>query len=128
MDTAFIFFYQRAPWFHRLNEANTLLKGGAIAQWIRLRPPSCHPGFESRAHIYNFIVYSVCASVCHVKRTKMNKKTLGLAHLKNTLSRLTYLVWSQTVLDSCSRFKIVLKQQKMVTNKKIMFDHRSLAW
>ena len=31
------------------NERN-LCGGAAIAQWIRLRLPSCRPGFESQAH------------------------------------------------------------------------------
>ena len=33
--------------------------GAAIAQWIRLLLPSCHPGFESQAHhlsFYKFII------------------------------------------------------------------------
>ena len=28
-----------------------LLRGAAIAQWIRLRLPSCRPGFKSQAHL-----------------------------------------------------------------------------
>ena len=28
-----------------------ILGGDAIAQWICLRLPSCHPGFESQAHL-----------------------------------------------------------------------------
>ena len=29
-------------------------RGAAIAQWIRLYLPSCHPGFESQAHHLRF--------------------------------------------------------------------------
>ena len=39
-------------------------EGAAIAQWIRLRLPSCRPGFESQAnHLsFYFIYYSqICA-------------------------------------------------------------------
>ena len=32
----------------------TFRRGAAIAQWIRLRLPSCRPGFESQAHHLNF--------------------------------------------------------------------------
>ena len=31
-------------------------KGGGIAEWIRLRLPSCGPGFESKHTIYALIV------------------------------------------------------------------------
>ena len=37
-------------------------RGAAIAQWIRLRLPSYHPGFESQAHylcFYHFILICV---------------------------------------------------------------------
>ena len=37
------------------------LRGAAIAQWIRLRLPSCHPGFESQARHLCFFIYSICA-------------------------------------------------------------------
>ena len=35
--------------------------GAAIAQWIRLRQPSCRPRFESQAHHLCFFIYSICA-------------------------------------------------------------------
>ena len=35
--------------------------GGAIAQWICLRLPSCCPRFESQHAIYAFIIYNICA-------------------------------------------------------------------
>ena len=28
--------------------------GAAVAQWIRLRLPSCRPKFESQVHFYQF--------------------------------------------------------------------------
>ena len=37
-------------------------RGATIAQWIRLRLPSCRPGFESQAHhlrFYQFILICV---------------------------------------------------------------------
>ena len=39
------------------------LRGAAIAQWIRLRLPSCRPGFESQAnHLSFYFIYSqICA-------------------------------------------------------------------
>ena len=70
---------------------NSAVDGGAaIAQWIFLRLPSCHPGFESQAHhlcLFQFILFKLY--ICHlnwnVKRTKINKKRPGLAHLKKTV-------------------------------------------
>ena len=37
-------------------------RGAAIAQWIRLRLPSCRPGSSPKHTIYAFIIYSqICA-------------------------------------------------------------------
>ena len=35
-------------------------RGAAIAQWNRLRLPSCRPGFESQASHLRFFFYSIC--------------------------------------------------------------------
>ena len=58
-----------------------------MAQWICLRLPSCCPRFQSQAHdlhFFQFILFKLY--ICHlnwnVKRTKINKKRPGLAHLK----------------------------------------------
>ena len=44
----------------------------AIAQWICLQLPSCHPGLESQAHQLRF--YQFIFELCHVEKTKINKK------------------------------------------------------
>ena len=49
-----------------------IIKGDAIAQWIRLLLPSCHPGFESQALVN---VYLNC--VMEMEKTKTNKKVAG---------------------------------------------------
>ena len=66
-------------------EAGAKSNDATIAQWIRLRLPSCRPGFESQAHhlcFFQFILFKLY--ICHlnwnVKRTKINKKRPGLAH------------------------------------------------
>ena len=41
------------------------------------------PGSSPKHTIYDFIIYSICA-ICHVKRTKINTKRPGLAHLNKT--------------------------------------------
>ena len=61
-------------------------RGAAIAQWIRLCLPSCRPGFESQVHHLRFFQFLklklfICHSNWNVKRTKINKKRLGLANL-----------------------------------------------
>ena len=65
---------------------NAGLKGGvcwgtAIAQWIRLRLPSCCPGLEFQAHYQCFKKQLIFES-SHIEMTKMNKTRPGLAHLK----------------------------------------------
>ena len=49
-----------------VHSAKKLLSFGAfIAQWIRLRLPSCHPRFESQAysvHFYHFLI--VACGLC----------------------------------------------------------------
>ena len=52
--------------------------GAAIAQWIRLRLPSCRPGFESIYIVQ--IVYLSFELEC--EKNKNKQKRPGLAHLK----------------------------------------------
>ena len=51
-------------------------RDAALAQWIHLRLPSCHPAFASN---YAFINLLNCVMW---KNTKINKKKPQLAHLK----------------------------------------------
>ena len=44
--------------------------GAAIAQWIHLRLPSCHPGFKSQA--LHLCFYQFIFELCHVEKTKIN--------------------------------------------------------
>ena len=80
-------------WFHTkrcgFNLARELKKlsnvpwGAAIAPWIRLRLPSCCPGFESQAH---HLCFHQFIKLCNVEKTKINKNRPGLAHFfKNFL-------------------------------------------
>ena len=59
---------------------NYLYRGAAIAQWIRLCLPSCRPRFQPQAHHQHF--YQFIFDLCHVEKTKINKKRPGLAFLK----------------------------------------------
>ena len=72
--------------------------GAAIAQWICLRLPSCRPVFESQAHHLSFyhLLSNLCY-ICHVKRTKINKKRPGLAHLKKLI---LYIVDGKKVFNN----------------------------
>ena len=38
-----------------------IIRGGAIAQWIRLHLPSCDPGFESQSHNLCYYIVKFCA-------------------------------------------------------------------
>ena len=53
--------------------------GAAIAQWIRLRLPSCRPGFESQAHHPRFYHNSQYVPYLSCER---NKKRPDLVHFK----------------------------------------------
>ena len=46
--------------------------GAAVAQYIRLRNPSCHPGFDSQANHLHFFQFKF--ELWHVEKTKLNKK------------------------------------------------------
>ena len=46
----------------------------AVAQWIRLRLPFCHPGFESQAHHLCFYPFKFEFKLWHVEKTKINSK------------------------------------------------------
>ena len=48
------------------------LRGAAIAQWICLRPPSWHPGFESQAHRLGTLIFfsQICAIFVMLKERK----------------------------------------------------------
>ena len=65
-----------------------LQRVAALAQWIRLRLPSCGPGFESQAHpgFFQFVNKLWC-----VKDENKNEKRPGLVHLKKCLLRLRTL-------------------------------------
>ena len=52
----------------------------AIAQWIHLRLPSCHPGFESQAHHLCF--YHFIFELCCVEKTKIHQKEARIDPLK----------------------------------------------
>ena len=70
-------------------DINILIKkrGAAIPQWIRLRIPSCRPGFESQAYhlsFYSFIIVSC-------RKDENKQKRPGLAHLKKTNKKLRNL-------------------------------------
>ena len=61
-----------------------LLKTLHKQHYLCLRLPSCCPRFESQAH--NLCFYQFRFELCHVEKTKINKKRPGLAHLKNCKS------------------------------------------
>ena len=56
----------------KCNEINNRLLGAAIAQWICLYLPSCHPGFKSQAHHQRF--YPNCQFVLYLSCEKNENK------------------------------------------------------
>ena len=58
-----------------------IARGAAMAQWIRLRLPSCRPGFESQAHHLHFYQF---IELCNVEKTKIRQKEAGIGPFKKT--------------------------------------------
>ena len=56
-------------YFHWCKEKN--IKYAAIAQWIRLHLPSCHPRFESQVHHLHFFHLEFLCYICHVKSVEI---------------------------------------------------------
>ena len=95
--------------------SKTNTRGAAIAQWIRLRLPSCRPGFESQAHHQCF--YQYIFVLCHVEKTKVNKMRPGLAHFfKKILCRAEGGSLGLVVMgvDSCSEGCGIESQHRML--------------
>ena len=53
-----------------------LILGAAIAQWIRLRLPSCPPGFESQAHHLFIVKFCTVFVIALRKGRKLRKKPI----------------------------------------------------
>ena len=86
----------------------------AITQWIHLHLPSCHPGFESKAHHLCFYhLRSILCYICHVKRTKINQKEAGFGSFLK-------LKFALVTPDRTFRLSIficcVTKRRQMFTN------------
>ena len=48
--------------------------GAAVAQWIRSRLPSCHPGFKSQAHHLRFFHFKFEFKLWRIGKTKIKGK------------------------------------------------------
>ena len=59
-----------------------LVRGAAIAHWIRLHLPSCRPGSSPKHAIYDFS-FKVFVLYLSFEKNKINKKRPGLAHFEN---------------------------------------------
>ena len=59
------------------------LRGATIAQWIRLRLPSCCPRFKSQAHQLRF--HQFIFALCDVEKTIIIQKETGIGPLKNVV-------------------------------------------
>ena len=58
--------------------------GAAVAQWIRLRLPSCRPGFESQAHHLSF--YQFIFELYHVEKDENKQKEAGIGPFLNNIA------------------------------------------
>ena len=69
--------------------------GAAIAQWIRPRLPSCHPGFKSQAHMYAFLIYIVhivyLSFQLECEKNKNKQKEAGIGPFKIKMYKHTIL-------------------------------------
>ena len=57
---------------HFIKKSNKL--GAAVAQWICMRLPSCHPGSNPKHTIYPFINLNLSLNCDMLKRQKINRK------------------------------------------------------
>ena len=82
-----------------------MIRGAIIAQWIRLCLPSCHPGFEYKAHHLRFHQF---IELCNVEKTKINRKDAQTGpFLKNKSSQVgRQVAWCQQVLAQYDSFLI----------------------
>ena len=79
-------------------------KCATIAQWIRLRIQSCHPGFESQAHHLSF--YQFVFELCLVEKTKTKQKEAVIGtFLKNSLSFVGAKFWFDVICKSRQRLE-----------------------
>ena len=85
------------------------LSGAAIAQWINLTLPSCRPGFESQAHhlCFHNLQSNLCY-ICHVKRTKINRKRPRLAHCLPPIGPLSFDIQTRKLTFKLGRNQIFL--------------------
>ena len=91
--------------------------GVAIAQWIRMRHPSCSPGFESQA--YHQCFYQFLCEFWGVEKTK-NKKGPGLAHLKyNKLQSRIIKLW----LVKTSHVTCNIQSECLISSKSVYCWH-----
>ena len=67
-----------------------VIRGAAIAQWIRLRLPFCCPGFNSQAH--HQCLHQIIFELWCVEKTRINKKRPGLADFLKRIVRYSSLV------------------------------------
>ena len=89
----------------------------AIAQWIRLCLPPCRPRFESQARHLRFChLQSILRFICHVKRTKINKKRPGLAHLKNIRKQARDKLCRQHRQTKCVWCKCITRSRSCIQN------------
>ena len=93
---------------------NKTIRGADIAQWIRLRLPSCHTGFESQAHhlcFFQFILFKLYIFHLNwnVKRWKINKKEAGIGPFFTKTSKTSQYF-------SLTR-RLMMKQQIQIKNR-----------
>ena len=76
VTTAYVYSYDVTI----LEDKLMLTRDAALAQWIRLRIPSCRPGFESQAHHQHF--YQFMLDIM-----KREKENLKVYHKENSFKR-----------------------------------------
>ena len=82
-----------------------VIRGAAIAKWIHLRLPSCHPGFESQAHHLHF--YQIKFELFHVEKTKNKQKEAGIGPFflkKEQLDKIIQRKDSKNILLDIARY------------------------
>ena len=86
-----------------VGQTNFIRLGVAIAQWICLHLPFCHPRFESQACVYAFIIYSqICTNFAFEKNENKQKE----AGVWSILKQILYVYFNEYAKSKVTVFKV----------------------
>ena len=111
--------HSQLPWsFKYIN-----VRGAAIAQWIRLRLPSCCPGFKSQACYLCIFIYNICA-ILSFEKNKNKQKEAGFG----PFFKKVYKCFQNYPLLQDSLIKCALKSFRLFDDSHQTQPFKSVLW